>query len=334
MQAVVQHSTTSSRVGVALSILTLTILAFAPLFTGRAELRLLSEVFAYVALASLWNLLAGYAGLMSVGQQAYVGLGAYVTFWLSIVFGVPPFLAALLSAVAAAIVSLPVAWLIFRLRGHYFAIGTWVIAEVFRLVAAQTSSLGGGSGISLPVTVIQALAPTRTMRELLFYFLSLGVMTAVLLAIILLLRSRHGLALAAIRDNETAARTSGVDVNKLKLSIYIGVAFGTALVGALIFLQKLRISPETAFSVNDWAAFIIFIVTIGGIGRVEGPIIGTIVFFLLREFLADLGTTYLIVLGIMAIAVMIIAPQGLWGFVANRFGWQAFPLARHLTMRP
>lgn len=151
--------------------------------------------------------------------------------------------------------------------------------------------------------------------------------------IILLLRSRHGLALAAIRDNETAARTSGVDVNKLKLSIYIGVAFGTALVGALIFLQKLRISPETAFSVNDWAAFIIFIVTIGGIGRVEGPIIGTIVFFLLREFLADLGTTYLIVLGIMAIAVMIFAPQGLWGFVANRFGWQAFPLARRLTMR-
>lgn len=151
--------------------------------------------------------------------------------------------------------------------------------------------------------------------------------------IILLLRSRHGLALAAIRDNETAARTSGVDVNKLKLSIYIGVAFGTALVGALIFLQKLRISPETAFSVNDWAAVIIFIVTIGGIGRVEGPIIGTIVFFLLRECLADLGTTYLIVLGIMAIAVMIFAPQGLWGFVANRFGWQAFPLARRLTMK-
>lgn len=151
--------------------------------------------------------------------------------------------------------------------------------------------------------------------------------------IILLLRSRHGLALAAIRDNETAARTSGVDVNKRKLSIYIGVAFGTALVGALIFLQKLRISPETAFSVNDWTAFIIFIVTIGGIGRLEGPIIGTIVFFLLREFLADLGTTYLIVLGIMAIAVMIFAPQGLWGFVANRFGWQAFPLARRLTMK-
>ena len=151
--------------------------------------------------------------------------------------------------------------------------------------------------------------------------------------IILLLRSRHGLALAAIRDNETAARTSGVDVNKRKLSIYIGVAFGTALVGALIFLQKLRISPETALSVNDWATFIIFIVTIGGIGPVEGPIIGTIVFFLLREFLADLGTTYLIVLGIMAIAVMIFAPQGLWGFVANRFGWQAFPLARRLTMK-
>ena len=100
----------------------------------------------------------------------------------------------------------------------------------------------------------------------------------------------------------------------------------TSMVGALIFLQKLRISPDAAFSVNDWTAFVIFIVVIGGIGTIEGPIIGTLVFFALRETLADLGTTYLLVLGVVAIVVMLRAPQGLWGFVRARFDLQLFPL--------
>jgi len=106
------------------------------------------------------------------------------------------------------------------------------------------------------------------------------------------------------------------------------------MTGALIFLTKLRISPDTAFSVNDWTAFVIFITVIGGIGRVEGPLIGTIVFFLLRETLADLGSLYLLMLGAVAIVVMLFAPKGLWGFVADKFGWQAFPLERRLVRKP
>ena len=102
------------------------------------------------------------------------------------------------------------------------------------------------------------------------------------------------------------------------------------MVGALIFLQKLRISPDTAFSVNDWTAFVIFITVIGGIGRIEGPIIGTIVFFLLRQTFADLGSLYLLMLGAVAIAVMLMAPKGIWGLVAERFGWQLLPLERRL----
>ena len=115
--------------------------------------------------------------------------------------------------------------------------------------------------------------------------------------IVLLLRSRYGLALKAIRDNELAATCNGIDVMRTKLLVYIVTAFGTAMVGALIFLQKLRISPDAAFSVNDWTAFVIFITVIGGIGRIEGPIIGTVVFFVLRQTLADLGTIYLLMLG-------------------------------------
>jgi branched-chain amino acid transport system permease protein len=104
------------------------------------------------------------------------------------------------------------------------------------------------------------------------------------------------------------------------------------MVGALIFLQKLRISPDTAFSVNDWTAFVIFITVIGGIGRVEGPIIGTIVFFLLRQTLADLGSLYLLMLGAVAIAVMLFAPKGIWGLLVERFGWQLLPLERRLRL--
>ncbi len=327
----VEHASPSSRYGLAGAAVLLVVLAAAPLWADRANLRLLSEVYAYVALASLWNLLAGYAGLVSVGQQAYVGLGAYVMFALAMLLGVPPLIAIMLSGLIAAAISVPVAALIFRLRGHYFAIGTWVVAEVFRLSAAQVSALGGGSGISLPADIVTSMAASRAEREYLFYWVALMLAVVVLGLIFALLRSRYGLALTAIRDNENAARASGVDVGRVKLVVYVVTAFGTGLVGALIFLQKLRISPDTAFSVNDWTAFVIFIVVIGGVGRVEGPIIGTIVFFALRQTFADLGSTYLLMLGAIAIGVMIWAPQGIWGWIANRYGWQLLPLERRVV---
>jgi branched-chain amino acid transport system permease protein len=248
----------------------------------------------------------------------------------TILAGVHPLLAVPLAGAVAAVVALPVAGLMFRLRGHYFAIGTWVVAEVFRLIASQLSALGGGSGISLPASIVTAMAPSRQLREFLMYWVALALVVIVLAAIVLLLRSRYGLALTAIRDNEIAARSNGVDVTRTKLVVYVLTAFGTAMVGALIFLQKLRISPDTAFSVNDWTAFVIFITVIGGIGRVEGPIIGTIIFFVLRQTLADLGSLYLLMLGAVAIAVMLLAPKGIWGFLAERFGWQLLPLERRL----
>jgi branched-chain amino acid transport system permease protein len=328
----VRFSDRPARVTLAIVAVTLIALAAAPWWGGRDDLRLLAEIYAYVALASLWNLLAGYAGLVSVGQQAYVGLGAYLLFALTILLGVPPLIAIPLAGVIAALLSLPVAALIFRLRGHYFAIGTWIVAEVFRLLASQVSVLGGGSGTSLPVGIVTSIASSRQMREFLIYWIALALMVGILIAIILLLRSRYGLALRAIRDNELAAQSNGVNVTRVKLIVYVITALGTAMVGALIFLQKLRISPDAAFSVNDWTAFVIFITVIGGIGRIEGPIVGTLVFFLLRQFLADLGTIYLIMLGAVAIVVMLKAPKGLWGLVVERFGFQFFPLERRVVL--
>ena len=329
----VQHSNWSSQIGTTIVVIAFVALAAAPWWAERANLRLLAEIYAYVALASLWNLLAGYAGLVSVGQQAYVGLGAYILFGLAMLAGVHPLAAIPMAGVAAAIIAVPVAALIFRLRGHYFAIGTWVVAEVFRLLAAQTSALDGGSGTSLPAAVVISIASSRLMREFVIYWIALAQVAAILFAIVWLLRSRYGLALTAIRDNELGARSNGVDVARIKYAVYVAVAFGTAMVGALIFLQKIRISPDTAFSVNDWTAFVIFITVIGGIGRIEGPIIGTVIFFLLRQTLADLGAIYLLILGVVAIAVMLWAPKGLWGLIADRFGWQVFPLQRRLVTK-
>ena len=328
----VEHATPASRIGVALIAATLIALAFAPYWGDRQTLRLLAEMFTFVALASLWNLLAGYAGLVSVGQQAFVGLGGYLLFALAMLVDVHPIVAIPIAGSIGALVAIPVAGLIFRLRGAYFAIGTWVVAEVFRLLASQVSVLGGGSGISLPASVVLAMAPTRQMREFEIYWLALGLTVIVLGAIVALLRSRHGLALTAIRDNELAAQSTGINVTRIKLAVYVLTAFGTSMIGALIFLQKLRISPDTAFSVNDWTAFVIFITVIGGIGRIEGPIVGTIIFFLLRQTLSDLGSLYLLMMGAVAIVVMLWPPKGLWGFIAERFSWQALPLQRHLVL--
>lgn len=330
----VTRTSGAAKVFAVIGLLALIVLAAGPYWAGRADMRLMSEIFLYLALASLWNLMAGYAGLVSVGQQAFVGFGGYMLFALTIFGGLSPVVAIAGAAVLGSLIAIPVAVLIFRLRGAYFAIGTWVMAEVFRLSFAQVSSLGGGSGSSLPVGIVRSMADGRAAREALSYWLALGIVVVVIASVYLFLRSRQGLALTAIRDNELAAGSLGIDIWRTKFVVYIVTAGLTSMVGALIFLQKLRISPDAAFSVNDWTAFVIFIVVIGGIGTLEGPIIGTLVFFALRETLADLGSTYLIVLGVVAIVIMLKAPKGVWGLIRARFDLELFPLSYRVEIDP
>jgi branched-chain amino acid transport system permease protein len=147
-----------TKVAAILGLIVLIVLIAAPYWAGRADMRLMGEIFLYLALASLWNLMAGYAGLVSVGQQAFVGFGGYMLFALTMFGGLHPIAAIVGAGVLGAVIAVPVALLIFRLRGAYFAIGTWVIAEVFRLSFAQVSALGGGSGSSLPVGIVRSLA--------------------------------------------------------------------------------------------------------------------------------------------------------------------------------
>jgi branched-chain amino acid transport system permease protein len=327
MKMQITRATTASRIAAVIALILIAVLIAAPLWASTATLRLIGEMMVYVALASLWNLLAGYTGLVSVGQQAYVGLGIYTVVACAVLLGMHPYVAVPIAALVAVLLALPVGKLVFRLQGAYFAIGTWVVAEVFRLIIAQFGflGLGGGSGISIPAPVMQTLASNKFWREASIFWLAIILGLSSLVLVYGLLRSRIGLALTAIRDSEVASASLGIDIARIKYIVYVGVAGVTAMVGSLIALQKIRVSPDAAFSVNDWTAFVIFIVVIGGIGTIEGPIIGTIVYFLLREFLADLGSIYLMLLGAIAIAIMLVAPKGIWGYVAQRWNLSLFP---------
>jgi branched-chain amino acid transport system permease protein len=327
----VVHSTLASRIGVAFWIALVMVLIAVPYWGDRQAMRLLTEIYSFVALASLWNLLAGYAGLVSVGQQTFVGLGGYTLYLCALWAGVNPMLGLPLAGLVGGLISLPIVVLLLKLRGAYFTIGSWVVAEVFLQIFQLVPAVGGGSGISLPATVVLSIAKSRSTRESFIYWVFLALAVAVIGVIIVLLRTRYGLALQAIRDNETAAKSNGIDVNRARAVVFVVAAAATAMVGSMIFLQKLSITPFSAFSINDWTVNMIFITVIGGIGRVEGPILGTVVYFVLREYLADLASTYLIILGVVAIGVMLKAPKGIWGYVADRFGWQLFPLARRLV---
>jgi branched-chain amino acid transport system permease protein len=325
------------------AIIVILILAVLPFFVDRGAIQSFFFVFTMLALAQYWNLLAGYAGLVSVGQQAFVGLGGYLLFALATFAGVDPVLAILFAGIIAAIVALPAAWLVFRLHGAYFAIGTWVLAEVFRLILAQVKPLGGGTGTSLSKSVaggsivVKAITVTTGMRsaaarDISAYWLALALALLATALAYWLLRSSRGLALAAVRDNQNAAASLGVDPFRLKLFAYVTAAFGTGMVGALIYLQKARISPDAAFSVIDWTANVLFIVVIGGVATIEGPFIGVLVLFGLQEELSGFGAVYLILLGAIAIIVMVAFPRGLWGSLSERWDLQLFPIRRHLEV--
>ncbi len=327
----VERATKASRIFAVVLVPAFAALVSLPWWGGPGDMRLIGEMAYYLALAQLWNLLAGYAGLVSVGQQAYVGLGAYAFFYLTGAMNMNVYVALLLAGPFAGLMSIPVSVAVFRLRGAYFAVGTWVVSEVFMLSASLVAVLGAGSGLSLTPAIVRQISPDRAERETILYLMSLACAVLISGVVYLLLRSRHGLALPAIRDSEPASASLGVNTFRTKFIIYVVTATCTGLIGGLIFLQKLRVSPEAGFSINDWTVVVIFMVVIGGIGTIEGPFIGMLVYILLREFLADFGTFYLMLMGAIAIAVMLKYPFGIWGYVVQRYDLQLFPVGRRLA---
>jgi branched-chain amino acid transport system permease protein len=322
------RSTTTSRIAAAAFVVAVAIVALAPEWGDASTTNTLVRFLTLLCLAQMWNLLAGYAGLVSVGQQAFVGIGAYTLVYFGNERGLNIFLCVPLAGVIAALIALPVAGAAFRLRGGYFAIGTWVIAEVMRLVISQFDTLGGGTGTSL-TAVIGIDLDTRQAVTL---WLALAAGAGSIVVVWLLLRSPLGQATRALRDSERAASALGVRVTRAKLIAFVVSSAGCAIAGAIIYLNLLRVQPSAAFSVN-WTVFMIFIVVIGGIGTIEGPLLGTIVFFALQEWLADLGAWYLIILGVLAVLITIRLPNGIWGWFTEKTGVSLFPVGRRLEFR-
>jgi len=320
----VRRSTRASRWSLVPALVVLAILGYLPYIAGQGTTSLLVDFFILLTLGVTWNMLAGYAGLVSVGQQAYIGVGAYGVLWLA-QHGFEPFVALPIAAVFCAVIAVPISWLVFRLRGGYFAIGTWAVAEVLSLLTIRDSSLGGGTGTNVPG--LNGFDPT--VLGAYTYWAALAVVVSALAGCYLLLRSRVGLALTAVRDDEVAARNVGVRVPRAKRAVYLAAAVGAGGAGALLAISQLNVEPQNVYGVQ-WSAYMIFVVLIGGIGTLEGPILGTIVFFVLQRTLASYGGWYLIIVGTVAVVMAVWMRKGMWG-LAERFGLRLFPVGYRVT---
>jgi branched-chain amino acid transport system permease protein len=290
-----------------------------PWFATFAVQRLLVEALTLFAVALAWNLLAGYGGLIAVGLHVFVGVGAYALFTLSNQLHLNPWMLLPAAGVSAALFALISAWPMFRLSGAYFAVGTWVLAEMMRILALDTPWLGAGAG--MPLEAMSGF--DRWTRNAGVYWAALAVGLGALVAGRAILRGPLGLALMSVRDSEPASLACGVPVARVKIALWIVCAVMSGLAGAVAYMNTLQVTPDASFSLN-WTAAAIFIAVLGGIGTLEGPIAGTIIYFVLREIFAGYGAWYFIGVGLLAMVAMVAAPGGAWSLVPEK--WRLDPL--------
>jgi len=282
--------------------------------------RLVMEMLLVFAMAQGWNLLCGYTGLLSFGHHAFVGLGAYALFLTVNVLGVSPYLSLGASALVCVLVALVMALLLHRLRDAYFSIGIWVLADSLRLVFGQWEWAGSSRGVVLNASAID---PSGFADNV--FWLALALALATQIGLFALLRSRIGLALMAIRDNEHGAASVGIAVARNRLAAFVISAAICGLAGGLYYLSVLYVDPSGGFDI-DWQIKLLFIVIVGGAGTLEGPVLGTLIYFGLRELFRDAGDLYLIFQGATAMIVMLLAPSGIWGSIQARTNWRLFPI--------
>lgn len=299
----------------------------APWLLPASWVSILSNFFILLIMATMWNLLAGYAGMVSIGQQGFVGLGAYATLYFAIK-GMNPFVAVPFAVVACAVLALPITYLLFRLRGGYFAVATWVVADSAMLVILSISLLGGGTGKYLPG--LAALSPTEFDHDT--YLATWLAALVVVTGTYFLLRSRLGLVLSSMRDNELASRSSGAKVTSTRRLIFVVAAAGCGAAGAVLAISQPFVQPGNAFNLN-WAAEMLFASMIGGLGTIEGPIIGCVIFFVLQQSLQNLGAWYLIIFGSVAMVIAIWQPRGIWGAIRDRTHFELLPVGYRVTPR-
>ena len=322
---VIRRSTSASRISSAAALILVLLLFAVPLVLTANVVQQLTGLFILLILAVMWNALAGYGGLVSVGQQAYIGFGAYGTIFLT-QRGLSTYLSVVLATLASGLLAVLLSPLLLRLRGSQFAIGTWVVAEVLGLLVILDQHLGGGTGISL--RTLNVYSPN--LRRAYTYWTALGITVVLLALVFLLLRRRTGAALQAIRDDEDAAASVGVRVRPLKFALYVLAGLGCGAAGALTLTNSLFIQPQSIFGVQ-YSAYMIFMVLVGGLGTFEGPIIGAIVFFVIQNQFADQGAWYLIGLGLVAAGFALFLARGLWSLATDRLNVQFLPVGYRLA---
>jgi branched-chain amino acid transport system permease protein len=306
--------------------------ATAPWIISDGSISLLFEVLLMLAMAQLWNLLAGHTGLVSMGLQCFVGLGGYTTIFASNSLSVSPYWVLPLAPLVCGLVAAASAILLFRLRDAYFSISTWVFSEVMAMLVFITPGLGHVTGMTLET----ARAIDYETFLVVNFWIAAEIAGASVLGIYLLMRSRLGLSMASVRDDEIAATSIGVNVWRNRFIAYVVAAAGCGLAGGLSFLAALFITVTTAFDLN-WVVAMIFIVIIGGIGTLEGPIVGTVIYYGMRELFTNVfalsGSWYLIALGAVAVITMLIAPTGVWPLIRDRFAIEWLSIKREVPYR-
>jgi len=290
-----------------------------PLVASNYVVNVVSLIFLHAALASMWNLLAGYSGMVSLGQQMFVGAGGYTMAVLTLYYGFPISLAVLSGGVLSVILALVISVPVFRMKGAYFAIGTWVIAEALAICFSNWGYVRYGMGLFVR-------SAYQVSMSWVYYAAMLMCMGSVWLVYVLL-RSKFGLALMTIREDDVAAEALGVNLFGCKLTCFLISAFVTGTTAGILYLNAIFIQPFEAFGIG-WTVKLLFIVIIGGIGTVEGPVVGAILFVLLQQFLAEHVGYNLIILGTVTLGVILIAPRGIVGALQKRFGIERLPVSR------
>jgi branched-chain amino acid transport system permease protein len=264
--------------------------------------------FIYLTLANMWNLLAGYCGLISLCQPAFIGLAGY-TLAILVWIGLPLYFGLITGGIAAAIFAVLISIPVFRLRGIYFAVGTLIVPEVLRIIFLIWRPVGGvlyGKGAGYAVKGATLVSPTE------IYWLALVICIGSVLLIRYILRSNLGLGLTAVRDNDSTAASSGVNVFKLKFYSFVISAFVTGLAGAAFYISQGFIEPTSAFNVR-WTMVLMLATVIGGIRIEEGPVVGSAIVVFLHFLLARYGGFSLLIQGIILVCIMLLAPQGIMG---------------------
>ena len=285
----------------------------------RVWLLYLFLFYIYLAMANMWNLLAGYSGLISLCPAAFVGLAGYtmtVMTWLGLPYYVGIIPGGIISALFAVLISVPV----FRMRGIYFAIGTLVVPEILRFVFLLWKPVGGdiyGRGAGYTVKGVAEVSQS----QIYWSALAIGIVSVFLMRYIL--RSKLGSGLAAIRDNDSTAASSGINVFNLKLCSFVIAAFVTGIAGAIFYIYQGYIEPASAFGIR-WLITIKLATVIGGEGTEEGPIVGTVIVVFLYFLLARYAEVSLIIQGIILVGIMLLAPEGIMGFMRKTRTYQSF----------